>query len=537
MTMSVGKKILNYLSELGKALMFPIAVLPIAAILMRIGAEIPTTTVFSKFIQAFVAAGGDIVFGNLPILFAVGIAFGLSKENRGEAAFAGLIGMLLLMTLLKSGGANLVDVFYGKIQFSGAKGLGFAGLLGNKYDAIMSANVLNGILVGILVSVIYNNARDIELPKVLGFFSGKRLVPVITIFSILVLSIAWALVFPWIAYIIYVLSKALGDATGNRWANAVIMGAYGFLNRLLIPFGLHHIPNNIFWFQLGEHINANKEIINGDITIFLSGIAKGNTAGTFQSGFFPVMMFGLPAMVAALYFTAEDKEQKTRVIALFGSAAAVSFLTGITEPIEFAFLFVSPLLYGIHAVLTGIFGAIVGLFGIQIGFGFSAGLIDYLLSFPKSLAIIAENYTGFEAIIRNPLWLIPIGAVTSAVYFFISFIMIKKLNLQTPGRGTGRIEVEEETSTNNKVSGELSQKSKYIVKGFGGWDNIVEYQNCSTRLRYTLKDANMIDESLLKKGGVIGIKRISDTSVQAIIGTHVENVNNEIKDHIGEQLD
>ncbi|UUD37039.1 PTS transporter subunit EIIC [Mycoplasmopsis equigenitalium] len=537
MAKSVGKKILNYVGDLGKALMFPIAVLPIAAILLRVGAEIPTATTFSKFVQQFVITGGSIVFDNLPILFAVGIAFGLSKDNRGEAAFAGLIGMLLLMALLKQGGANLVDVFYGNIQFKGAAAKGFGGLLGNKYDAIMSANVLNGILAGILVSVIYNNSRSVELPKVLGFFSGRRLVPVLAIFSILILSFVWALVFPWIAYVIYIVSKALGDATGNRYANAGIMGVYGILNRLLIPFGLHHIPNNIFWFQLGHHLTADGKDVFGDIFIFLNGVPEGNTAGTFQSGFFPVMMFGLPAMVAAFYVTADDKEQKRRVIELFGSAAVVSFLTGITEPIEFAFLFVSPLLYGIHALLTGLFGFIVGLFGIQIGFGFSAGLFDYLLSFPKSLAIIDANYTGFEAVIRHPLWLLPIGAVTATVYYFLTWFMIKKLNLATPGRGAGRIESEEDTQVEQATAGGFSQKAKFIVKGFGGWDNIVDYQNCSTRLRYTLKDGSKIDETLLKKGGVIGVKRVSDTYVHAVVGVHVENVNNEIKSHIGEPLD
>lgn len=536
---SFGRRILSKLGEIGKALMFPVAVLPIAAILLRVGAAVPTTTEFSAFISKFIMNGGGIVFDNLPIIFAVGVAFGFAKDNRGEAAFAGLIGMLLLTFMLKEGGLNLTDKIYGTIEFSGATAKGFKGIFGSKFDSIMAANVLNGILIGILTAVIYNYTHNVELPKVLGFFSGRRLVPVLTIFAILIGGILWAIIFPWIGYIIYVTSDGLGKATGNRYANAGIMGVYGVLNRLLIPFGLHHIPNNIFWFQLGSHPSALKagEFVNGDIFIFLNGVSQGNTAGTFQSGFFPIMMFGLPAMVGAFYMTAESREQKTRVIGLLGSAAIVSFLTGITEPIEFAFLFVSPLLFGLHALLTGLFGFIVGLFGIQIGFGFSAGLFDYLLSFPKSLDIINTNYSGFEAIIRNPLWLLPIGAATAATYYFVSYFMIKKLNLSTPGRGAGAIVYTEDEEAEASVStGALSRKAKYIVQGFGGWDNIEEYVNCSTRLRYKVKDGSKIDETLLKKGGVIGVKRLSDTSIHAIVGVHVEDVNNEIRSHIGEDL-
>lgn len=576
-----GSKVLRWLGEIGKALMFPIAALPIAAILLRIGAEIPNGagySTFATFTQKMIITGGSVVFDNLAILFAIGIAFGLTKDNRGEAAFAGFVAMMLLVGLLSTSGVNLTNAFYGKValpyaQFNDAGqtldqaqrqydalrastlanygslgtswkpfefhvATGFVGIFGSKFNDIMGMNVLNGILVGILVSVIYNHTRNSELPKVLGFFAGRRLVPVLAIFAVLIGGILWALIFPWIGWLIYLVSDGLSRATGNRWANAGIMGAYGFLNRLLIPFGLHHIPNNLFWFQLGSQVQPGGAVINGDIFIFLSGAAKDNHAGTFQSGFFPVMMFGLPAMVFAFFMTADDKDQRRRVMALFGSAALVSFLTGITEPIEFAFLFVSPLLFGIHALLTGLFGFIVGLFGIQIGFGFSAGLFDYLISLPKSFEIIRVNYSGVDAVFRNPLWLILIGAVTAVTYYFVTYGMIKKLNLNTPGRGSNRImesadEVEEEIHSANS----LSRASKLIVKGFGGWDNIVDYTNCSTRLRYTLKDGSKVDENLLKQGGVIGVKRMSDTYVHAIVGTHVESVNNEIKSHVGESLE
>ncbi|QKT05227.1 PTS transporter subunit EIIC [Mycoplasma sp. OR1901] len=540
---SFWTKVMSKLSSIGATLMFPIAVLPVAAVLLRIGAEIPTDTAFSKLIQEIIIKPGAAVFDNLPILFGVGLAFGFTKDKRAEAAFAGLIATYIVIALVPS----FTTGFYGKINFS--EGQGFAALFGGKYNAVLGGNVLNGLAIGALVAYVYNNTNSVKLPKVLGFFSGKRLAPALAIISGLVFSFVWAIIFPWIAYVIYVISKAMSDAVSFkegtsfesvRWTRAGIMGVYGFINRLFIPFGLHHIPNNLFWFQLGSWAKeggAAGETVNGDIFIFLQGVAKGNPGGIFQAGFFPMMMFGLPALVLAFIKTAQTKEQKTKVIALFGSAAVVSFLTGITEPIEFAFLYVSPLLYFIHAILTGVFAFITGAFGIQLGFGFSAGFMDFVLSIPKSLRIINESgYTGAAKVMANPFWIIPLGLLTGAAYYFTGYFMITKLNLSTPGRGAGVIADSEEEAVEASTEGELSAKAKKIVSAFGGWDNIVEYNNCATRLRYTVKDASKVNEEELKKSGIFGLSKVSDTGYHAIVGVEAESLNNEIVSNKGAKL-
>ncbi|WP_406614390.1 PTS transporter subunit EIIC [Mycoplasma corogypsi] len=533
-----GKKLLAKLGRVGGALMFPIAVLPIAAILLRVGAAIPPSTEFSALIGNIIIKAGAVVFDYLPVLFDIGLSFGFTKERRGEAAFAGFIAMMLLMSLMEP----LIDTMYGKIDF-GNGAIGFKGVFGSKFNAVVSGNFLNGIIVGAIVAWIYNRFNNTELPKVLGFFSGRRLIPALAIIAILTFSIFWAIIFPWVGYLIYILSKLISEATDPGRENngallvtrASIMGVYGFMNRLLIPFGLHHIPNNLFWFQLGSFDNQS-----GDINIFLNGMAKGNPGGLFQAGFFPMMMFGLPALVGAFWFTAENKEQRTRVISLLGSAAVVSFLTGITEPIEFSFVYVSPLLYFVHAVLTGIFAFITGLFGIQIGFGFSAGAIDYLLSIPKSLAIIKESgFSSVRAAFANPGWIIPIGLLCAVAYFGLGTLIIKKLDLSTPGRKGGVIVVDEkheETPENETAHGGMSEKAKKIVKAYGGWENIIEYVNCATRLRYVVKDASKVDVDALKRAGVIGVVPMSENTIHSIIGVEAEALNGEIQSHIGEQL-
>lgn len=548
-------KSLTNLSKMGKALLFPIAVLPIAGILNRIGAQLPSSpdAPWAEFVQSLFSMAGSAVFSNLAILFAIGVAFGLTKDNRGEAALVGFLGMILLTLLLGqgSGHADLPTKIYKTINFppptaadiaSGkftGNEVGFGKLFGSAYNDIMANNVLNGILVGVLISYLYNRFNGIELPKVLGFFSGRRLIPVVGILAVLVFSILWAIIFPWIGWILYQISNGLLDATGNRYANAAIAGVYGFLNRLLIPVGLHHVPNTLFWFVFGQFdsgTTANPSFVYGDINGFLSGnVIQNNgsilTAGTFQTGFYPTMMFGLPALCYVFYRNAENQEQRNRVLSLFGPAALVSFLTGITEPIEFAFMFISPLLYLVHAVLTGIFAFIVNLFGMQIGFSFSAGFLDYLLSIPKSVQIAqakgAIDYV--QGVFANPGWIFVVGPVCALTYYFVSNALVKKLKIATPGRGKNKIlEDDYKKSDSNSSGSGLSDKAKKIVLGLGGWDNINDYQNCTTRLRYNINDYNKVNEDLIKSAGVLGFKKISDNSVQIIIGQNVEILNNEI---------
>lgn len=590
------RKLIEKLGRIGRTLMFPIAVLPIAAILLRIGAQIPTSTGFSKIMNLIIMNSGDIVFKNLHILFAIGLAFGFTKDQRGEAAFAGFIGIMLLGLLLQ-GENGLVQSIYGGINFgdehtyieqntnivlspdgnsilyptvspkpntigalvlptnlvdstSGTRSinisnvnvniseklhLGFLGVFKGGFNNAVGASVLNGIIVGSLVAFIYNRIHNVKLPKILGFFAGRRLVPAFSILVILLFTICWAIVFPWIAFLIFLISNSMQKAaTGNAFAKAGIMGAYGFFNRLLIPFGLHHIPNNLFWFQLGSFVDANGNTVNGDINIFLQGVSKNNPGGLFQAGFFPMMMFGLPALVAAFYYSAENKQQKIRIISIYGAAAVVSFVSGITEPIEFGFMFVSPLLYIIHSLLTGITGFITGLMGIQLGFGFSAGFMDYLLSIPKSLSIINESgFEGTKAIFANPFWVLALGVLTAILYFSISFFMIKKLNLNTPGRGNNLILLPEDNvklseNSSSKSKSPISTKARMIYDAYGGKENITNYNNCSTRLRYEVKDGTQVSDEKLKAAGVVAIIRISNTNIQSIVGVEAESLNAEI---------
>ncbi|MGL4951705.1 MAG: PTS transporter subunit EIIC [Mycoplasma sp.] len=567
-------KAFQSLGRIGKALMFPIAVLPIAAIFLRLGAQFASDTEFSSFIKSMFLAAGNTVFDNLFMLFGIGVAFGLTKDNRGEAALVGFVGMTLLSLMMGSGGIggmDFVDKIYGTINFdmpaldalkSGRFGVpeallkmiegpardeailnwanenltGFHRLFGTSYNSILAQNVLNGIISGGLVAFIYNRFNGIELPKALGFFSGRRLIPILVVLAMLIFGLLWAVIFPWIGWSLFQLSSALTSATGNQYANASIAGVYATLNRLLIPFGLHHVPNTFFWFVLGSHDAVGGGQAYGDINIFLKGVAEGNTAGTFQTGFFPTMMFALPALVFAFYKTAESKEQKQKVLSLYAPLALVSFLTGITEPIEFAFMFASPLLYGVYSVLAGVFAFIINLFGIQIGFGFSAGLLDYLLSIPKSLEIIAANKSGVAAVFANPAWLFVIGPMSAATNYFAAVYLIKKKNLNTPGRGTSIISGMLESELNKSSSnGSLSLKSKMIINGLGGWNNISSYQNCATRLRYDVTNLDLVNDNLLKQAGTMGVQKLGN-QVQVIIGPTVEILNNEITSHIGEDI-
>ncbi len=587
------KKVLPYLQRIGKSLMFPIAMLPIAAIFLRISALVPDTTEFSKLVGSILGSIGNAVFGPiLPVLFAIGVAFGLSKDQRGEAAIVGFVTMMLLQIFLSlsgqgfaGAGIGLVDQIYGKVNVRVEPLLnpgtnqaevvtGFAGLLSiYKYNAgsnswelnpglytnVMVNNVLNGIAVGILVSVIYNNFQGIELPSVLGFFSGRRLIPVLALIIGVLFSIIWAILFPWIAWCVYYLSYYMGEATGNRWANAGIMGAYGFINRLLIPFGLHHIPNTLFWFAIGQTQDVNGQIILGDINGFISGApswtdASGNVfynnSGTFQSGIFPFMMFGLPAIAFAFYKLADNKEQAKKVAALLFGAAGIAFFTGITEPIEFAFMFISPGLYLIYALLCGICGFVVGIFQIQLGFGFSAGLIDYVLSIPKSLEIIKAKvdggaYSKADAVLANPGMLLPIGLIFSVIYYYTFKLCIVKFNMAAPGRSPNLlVDEKEDIQVNNTYSG-LNKESRdaAIIIDAIGIDNLDKVEWCTTRLRLTVKDNSLIDINRIKKTRSRGEIKSGTTGFQIIIGTSVEILGNEInrllnsKDEISKILD
>lgn len=448
------------LQNIGKALMTPVAVLPAAGLLLRLGAE-------DVFNIEIISKAGGAIFENLPALFAIGIAFGITKDNHGSAALSGYVGYIILTALLKI------------------------------IDSSINMGVLAGIVSGLTAGTLYNRYHNIKLPDYLGFFGGTRFIPIVTSF----VMIFFALILGNIWLPIQSAIQSLGDFI----INAGIVGTfiYGFLNRLLIPFGLHHVLNSFIWFVFGEYTNpVTGAVVTGDINRFFAGDP---TAGSFLAGFFPVMMFGLPAVCLAIYKTAKV-ENKEKISGALLSIALTSFLTGITEPIEFAFMFLAPKLYLLHAVLTGLSLAVCNCFGVFSGFGFSAGLIDFVLNWGIS---------------THPERIIPIGLVFAAIYYFVFSWAIVKFNLPTMGR------YDEEISDDENIS--TDEKTLKFIENLGGKDNFVEISNCATRLRLTLKDAEKINEEELKKLGAMGIVK-KGNAVQVIVGTQAEHIANDIRE-------
>ncbi|EWG11087.1 N-acetylglucosamine-specific PTS transporter subunit IIBC [Cytobacillus firmus] len=453
---------LGFLQRIGKALMLPIAVLPAAGLLLRFGQDdllgIP-----------FIANAGNAIFANLALIFAIGVAMGFAKDNNGAAALSGAIGFLVLTE-----GAIAID-------------------------ENINMGVLGGIIAGIIAGLLYNRFHDIKLPDWLGFFSGRRFVPIITSVTMILLAAIAGFAWPPIQGAI--------DSLGN-WIiglGALGSGLFGFLNRLLIPLGLHHVLNSLFWFQFGEF-----EGVNGDIARFFAGDPS---AGAYMTGFFPVMMFGLPAAAFAIIATAKPEKRKA-VSGMFIGLALTSFLTGITEPIEFSFMFIAPLLYGVHAILTGVSMWVTSLLGIRDGFTFSAGALDFALNFN-----IAEK----------PLLLLGIGVIYAILYFVIFYALIKALDLKTPGREEEEDIVEDEDEPVSSGSSKYEVMASHFIKDIGGADNITSIDNCATRLRLNIADMEKVKESALKAHGAKGIMKLSKTNLQIIVGTDVEFVADEMK--------
>lgn len=473
---------MKYLQKLGKSLMLPVACLPVASILMGIGYWIdPTGWGANSPIAAFLLKAGGSLIDNMAILFAIGVAVGMSDDNEGTAGLAGLVSWLMITTLLAPGTvamlkgieADAVPVAFTKIQTQ-----------------------FTGILCGLIGAACYNKFKSTKLPDFLGFFSGRRSVAIVTAAASIVAALVLFFVWP----VVYDALVAFG--TTIQKTGAIGAGVYAFLNRLLIPFGLHHALNSVFWFDVAG--------IN-DLGNFWSGEGIKGVTGMYMAGFFPVMMFGLPAAALAMYHTAKDNKKKI-AMGLLASAALSSFFTGVTEPLEFAFMFLAPGLYVIHAVLTGISAVVVALIGPRAGFNFSAGLVDYVLSFKAPMAV-------------NPLLLLPIGLVTGVIYYLIFRVVIVKFNLKTPGR-------EDDDSDEMKVklaNNNYTDVAKVVLEGIGGKDNVTSIDNCITRLRLEIKDYTKVDEKKIKSAGVAGIIRPGKTSVQVIIGPQVQFVADEFK--------
>ncbi|MDQ0198710.1 N-acetylglucosamine-specific PTS transporter subunit IIBC [Neobacillus ginsengisoli] len=452
---------LGFLQRIGKALMLPIAVLPAAGLLLRFGQadllNIP-----------FIANAGNAVFANLALIFAIGVAMGFAKDNNGAAALSGAIGYLVLT--------------------QGAIAL----------NKDINMGVLGGILSGIIAGLLYNRFHNIKLPEWLGFFSGRRFVPIVTSVAMVILAGIAGLVWPTIQDAI--------NGLGN-WLiglGAVGAGLFGIFNRLLIPLGLHHVLNSLFWFQFGTFHGKT-----GDIARFLAGDPH---AGQYMTGFFPVMMFGLPGATLAMILAAKPERRKA-VTGMFIGVALTSFITGITEPIEFSFMFIAPALYGIHAVLTGLSFVITSMLGIRDGFTFSAGAIDYLINFN---------------IASKPLLLLVVGLVYFVLYFVIFYAVIKAFNLKTPGR-EDEVEGDRENTATVVGNDKFEQMAYYFINDIGGKENITSIENCTTRLRLKVKDMEKVKDASLKAHGAKGVMKLNDTNLQVVVGTEVEFVADAMK--------
>lgn len=485
---------MKYLQKLGKSLMLPVACLPAAAILMGIGYWIdPFGWGSNSPIAAFLIKAGSAIIDNLPYLFAVGIAFGMTKKQDGAAALAGIIAMFVLKNLLDPATVSMmkqipieeVPAAYGKV-----------------------INAFTGIISGIVASACYNKFSEVQLPQFLGFFSGKRSVPIVTAAAMLVVSLVLFFVWP----IVYNALVSLGMAIKDM--GAIGAGLYAFFNRLLIPTGLHHALNSVFWFDFAGINDIGNFWSPTDALLASNGLTDGNYyVGMYQAGFFPVMMFGLPAAALAMYHTAKDNKKKI-VYGLLLAGAFSSFFTGVTEPLEFAFMFLAPGLYLIHAVLTGICVAIVALMGWSSGFGFSAGFVDYFLTFNMPMA-------------NKPYMLIVMGLVMAVIYYFVFRFVILKFNLKTPGR-----EDDDDVEGESKIvlaNNDFTAIAKIIMEGLGGKENVTEVDNCITRLRLEVKDHALVNEKKIKSAGIAGIIRPGKTSVQVIVGTQVQFVADEFK--------
>ena len=473
---------MKYFQKLGKSLMLPVAALPVAGILMGIGYWIdPAGWGANSVIAAFLLKAGGAIIDNMAILFAIGVAVGMSDDNDGAAGLAGLVSWLMITTLLSTQvvamiqgvEVDVVNPAFGKIQ-----------------------NQFIGIVAGLIGATCYNKFKNTKLPDFLGFFSGKRCVAIVTA----LVSIIAALILYFVYPVIY---NALVSFGGSIISMGPIgAGIYAFFNRLLIPFGLHHALNSVFWFDVAG--------IN-DIANFWGGTGVLGETGMYMSGFFPVMMFGLPAAALAMYHCAKPSKKKAAAGILL-AAALSSFVTGVTEPLEFAFMFLAPALYVAHALLTGISVAIVAALPVRAGFNFSAGLVDWILSFKAPMAL-------------NPLYLLGIGLIFGIIYYIVFVVMIKKFDLKTPGREDDDDDESKAVLANNNYT----EVARIILDGLGGPSNIVSIDNCITRLRLEVKDNTLVNEKKIKSSGVSGVIRPGKTSVQVIVGTQVQFVADEFK--------
>ncbi|HBQ6654394.1 PTS N-acetyl glucosamine transporter subunit IIABC [Klebsiella quasipneumoniae] len=461
--------ILGFFQRLGRALQLPIAVLPVAALLLRFGQP-------DLLNVPFIAQAGGAIFDNLALIFAIGVASSWSKDNAGSAALAGAVGYFVMTKAMVT------------------------------INPEINMGVLAGIITGLVAGAVYNRWAGIKLPDFLSFFGGKRFVPIATGFFCLILAALFGYVWPPVQHAIH---------AGGEWivsAGALGSGIFGFINRLLIPTGLHQVLNTIAWFQIGEFTNAAGAVFHGDINRFYAG---DGTAGMFMSGFFPIMMFGLPGAALAMYLAA-PKARRPMVGGMLLSVAITAFLTGVTEPLEFLFMFLAPLLYLLHAVLTGISLFIATALGIHAGFSFSAGAIDYVLMY------------SLPAASKNVWMLLVMGVVFFFVYFLLFSAVIRMFNLKTPGREDKAADVVTEEANSNTEEG-LTQLATSYIAAVGGTDNLKAIDACITRLRLTVGDSAKVNDAACKRLGASGVVKLNKQTIQVIVGAKAESIGDEMK--------
>ena len=481
---------MKFLQKLGKSLMLPVACLPICGILMGLGYWMCPATMqggeINGIIQQIgfylVKAGGALI-DNMAILFAIGIGVGMADDNDGTAALSALASWLMITNLLATANVSVIRTL------SETSTLAF--------DKIQ--NPFIGIIAGLIGAMCYNRFKNTQLPDWLSFFSGKRCVAIVSGVVSIIASVVLLFVWP----VIFGALVALGEAIVSL--DAVGAGIYAFFNRLLIPFGLHHALNNVFWFDT---------IGLGDLTHFWAGETSADVTwslGMYMSGFFPCMMFGIPGAALAMVHTAKPAKKKV-AIGLVASAAIAAFVCGVTEPFEFGFMFLAPVLYVIYALLYGIFVTITTLVGFRAGFSFSAGATDLLFS--ASLPAAQKTWM-----------IIPLGIAAFIVFYVVFRFAIVKFNLKTPGREDDDVDETTVKLANNN----FTEVAKIILEGVGGKENVASIDNCITRLRLEIKDYTKVDEKKIKSAGVAGVIRPGKTSVQVIIGTKVQFVADEFK--------
>lgn len=474
---------MKYLQKLGKSLMLPVACLPVASILMGIGYWIdPTGWGAHNIAAAFLIKAGGALIDHLGILFAIGVAVGMSDDNDGTSGLAGLVAWLMILNLLDPKAVAMfksIDLKAVPAAFS-------------KID-----NAFIGITSGLIGSHCYNKFKGTKLPDALAFFSGKRCVAIVTAGMSILASLILFFIWPVVYGALVAFGKAI-VATG-----AIGAGIYAFFNRLLIPTGLHHALNSVFWFDVA---NIN------DLGNFWANKGTKGVTGMYMTGFFPVMMFGLPGGALAMYHTAKDNKKKIAYGLLLAGAVS-SFFTGVTEPLEFSFMFLAPGLYLIHAILTGISVALCAALPIRAGFQFSGGFVDWFLSYKVPLAM-------------NSIYLIPIGLAFFVLYYVIFRFAITKFNLKTPGREDDDLEGEMKIELNNN---DFTKIATIILEGAGGKENIVSIDNCITRLRLEIKEQSKVNEKKIKSAGISGVVRPGKTNLQVIVGPQVQFVADEFK--------